>query len=118
MKNFEEYWPKYLLSHRKRLTRRLHLIGIVLYLLSWLPFLLTFHFKYLLFIPLMFVIGYLLGAFTHLKIEHNHPNTSHILWGLRGLIRMLWLMLTNRFDQEIIRVFKDQDIRKLMEFSN
>lgn len=117
MKTFEEYWPKYLLSHRRKLTRRLHLFGITLYLASWLPFLLTLKFKYLVFIPLMFVLGHLLGAFTHMKIEHNHPNTTHILWGFRGLLKMLWLMINNRFDEEVRSVFKDPSTRMLMEIS-
>lgn len=118
MNNFEEYWPKYLLSHRKKLTRRLHLTGIVLYLASWLPFIITFEIKYLFLIPIMFLFGHTLGAITHFFIEHNHPNTSHILWGFRGLLKMLWLIVTNRFDDEVERVFYDSESRKLMEFSN
>lgn len=118
MKTFDEYWPKYLLSHRRKLTRRLHLLGIILYLASWLPFLFTLKLKYLGFVPLMFVLGHLLGAFTHIRIEHNHPNTTHILWGVRGLIKMLWLMITKRFEQEVENVFKDSKTRELMEISN
>lgn len=117
MKNFEEYWPKYLLAHRRKLTRQLHLTGILLYLASWVPFLLTREKKYLLFIPLMFLLGHLLGATTHILIEHNHPNTTHILWGIRGLLRMLGLMLTRSFDDEVEKVFKDSELKNLMEFS-
>lgn len=117
MKNFEEYWPKYLLAHRKKLTRRLHLTGIILYLASWLPFLLTLKLKYLILIPIMFLFGHALGATTHFLIEHNHPNTRHIFWGIRGLIKMVWLMLTNGFDREVQKVFKNSEAKNLMEFS-
>ncbi len=105
MTTFEEWWPSYLGSHRNPLTRKLHFHGINLYFLSWIPFIITLKIE-LLYLPLIcLVIGYLMGAITHFKIEKNHPNAKHPFWGVKALWVMYGLIWINKMDEEMIRVF-------------
>jgi hypothetical protein len=102
---FEEYWPYYLASHRRPVTRWMHFGGISFYFVSWIPFILFMKMEYLYF-PLAGLLGgYVLSAVTHVFIEHNHPNARHPLWGVRALWRMFGLIYIRKMNQEMMRVF-------------
>ena len=99
--SFDEFWSFYLGQHRKRLTRRLHLIGtdaaaaaIVAAAIQRKPQLLL----------LGLVLVYAFAWVGHFFVEHNRPATfKHPLWSLAGDYKMVALMLAGRMDEEVAR---------------
>jgi hypothetical protein len=99
--SFEQFWPFYLGQHSNKTNRYLHFIGLcmaipVIYLaftLSWL---------WLLCLP---VCGYGFAWIGHFVIEKNVPATfTYPVWSFMGDMKMFYLILTGKIDQEITRV--------------
>ena len=68
----------------------------------FISFLVTFHPAWLIAAP---VSAYGFAWAGHLLFEKNSPATfSHPLWSLRGDLRMVWLTLTGRIEDEIAGV--------------
>lgn len=80
----------------------MHLVGTGLGLACVAGFLVTLHPAWLVAAP---VSAYGFAWAGHLLFEKNSPATfSHPLWSLRGDLRMVWLTLTGRIEEEIARV--------------
>ena len=99
---FEQFWPTSLRAHCDRRSRTLHVVGTAVGLACLALFLITLH-------PGWFVAAAVSAygfAWTgHLLFEKNTPATfSHPLGSLRGDLRMFWLTLTGRIDDEVARV--------------
>jgi hypothetical protein len=98
---FNEFWPHYVLLHRRPATRVLHAIGslappafaaVALARGSawWL-------------VPIPFV-AYGFAWFSHFFVERNRPATWDHFWlSLAADYRMCWLMLTGRMGAEVER---------------
>jgi hypothetical protein len=98
---FAEFWPFYLRQHSKRLTRKLHFVGldiaVVLALLAawerqpvWLL------------VALLPTYG--LAWIGHFFIERNRPATfTYPFWSFLGDWKMWALMRTGRLDAELRR---------------
>jgi hypothetical protein len=99
--SFSEFWPFYLGQHRKRLTRRLHLVGtdaaaiaIVLAAIERRPGLLL----------LAAVLVYSFAWVGHFFIERNRPATfQYPLWSLVADWKMWLFRLTGRLPAELRR---------------
>lgn len=98
---FEQFWPDYLRAHCDGRSRILHLVGTIAAFICFAVFLLTCHPAWFLAAPI-FAYGF---AWTgHALFEKNSPATfSHPLWSLRGDLRMVWLTITGRIENEIAR---------------
>jgi hypothetical protein len=98
---FEEFWPRYVLLHRRPATRALHAIGSLAPPLFvalavargsawWLA-------------PIPFV-AYGFAWFAHLVVERNRPATwDHFWFSLAADYRMCWLMARGRMGAEVAR---------------
>jgi hypothetical protein len=96
--SFAEFWPYYLGEHRKRATRRVHVIGTLLAFVVLLAVIVFRQPIWLLAVPL---VGYGFAWLSHAFIEKNRPATfAHPLWSLRGDLQMLCLWLTGRLEEE------------------
>jgi hypothetical protein len=99
---FHEFWPHYVLLHRRRATRVLHAVGslapVVFAAVAvarrsawWLA-------------PAPFV-AYGFAWFSHFVVERNRPATWEHFWlSLAADYRMCWLMLTGRMTGEVERM--------------
>jgi hypothetical protein len=101
IRSFDEFWPFYLGQHRRRLTRRLHLIGtdaaavaIVAAAIQRKPELLL----------LGLVLVYAFAWVGHFFVEHNRPATfEYPVWSLIADWKMWLLRLTGRLPTELRR---------------
>lgn len=75
--SFKEFYPFYLSQHQNSICRRLHIIGTSISLLLLLSFVLTWHWKYLLLMPLC---GYGFAWVGHFFFEKNKPATFSYPW--------------------------------------
>ena len=99
---FEEFWPDYLRAHCDSRSRTLHVTGTAAGLVCIALFLVTFHPGW---IVAAAAAAYGLAWTGHVLFEKNAPATfSHPLWSVRGDLRMVWLTLTGRIDDEVARV--------------
>jgi hypothetical protein len=102
---FEEFWPQYVMLHRRPATRVLHAIG------SFAPFVFagvavaTGNTWWLLAIPF---VAYGFAWFSHFAIERNRPATWDHFWlSLAADYKMLGLTLTGRMGREVSRICGD-----------
>ncbi|MFT4929607.1 MAG: hypothetical protein ACI8WB_005742, partial [Phenylobacterium sp.] len=92
---FTEFWPYYVSQHSKKLTRKLHFIGM----LAFLPILLAGFFDNLGWLLLLPVAGYGFAWVGHFFVEHNKPATfTYPLWSFAGDFKMVFLMLLGKMD--------------------
>ena len=107
-KSFTEFWPHYVAEHSKPSTRLLHLVGTAIALGCVAYFMIIG--KWWLF-PLALVPGYGMAWIAHFFIEKNKPATfQYPLWSFMGDYKMIWLMLTGRMGDEVVRPRNKQDI--------
>jgi hypothetical protein len=94
---YREFWPYYVAMHGRRLTRRIHLAGTALGLLTALTGAVTGRPRLILAFPM---IGYGFAWPAHWFVEGNNPATfGHPLWSLRGDFVMTVLQLSGRDDE-------------------
>ncbi|MBN9230552.1 MAG: DUF962 family protein [Legionella sp. 40-6] len=90
-KSFAEFYPFYLSQHRNKYSRRLHVVGTFLVILSLLLLLLTGHWFWLLLMP---IAGYGFAWIGHFLYEKNKPATfEYPLYSLMGDFKMFWQVL-------------------------
>ncbi|WP_426958037.1 Mpo1-like protein [Muricoccus radiodurans] len=107
---YEEFWPYYLREHADPLTRRVHVLGTLLGIGLFLAGLVTMRWWLM---PAGIVSGYLFAWVSHMTIERNRPATfSHPLWSLGSDLRMAWLFLTGRLEEELRRAGVDPTARR------
>lgn len=98
--NFEEFWPFYVMEHKKPLTRRLHFIGTFL-ILPMIVGAALYSAWLLLALP---VCAYGIAWYSHFFIEKNKPATFiHPLWSLMADFKMFFMMCFGKMDKEIER---------------
>jgi hypothetical protein len=92
--SFGEFYPYYLGEHTSRTSRRLHVVGTLLAILSAVTALAS---RRWLLLPAALVLGYGPAWVGHYFFEHNRPATfRHPLYSLRGDFAMLGEVLTGR----------------------
>jgi hypothetical protein len=98
---YAEFWPHYLREHADPRTRAIHAAGTAAGLLLVLAGLAIGPWWLVL---AGVVAGYGCAWLSHLLVERNRPATfSHPLWSLGSDLRMAWLMVTGRLDEELRR---------------
>jgi hypothetical protein len=91
---FRDFYPFYLSEHRDPRSRRLHVIGTALVILTLLGALLTQRYVWLWILP---VLGYGFAWAGHFFFEKNRPATfRHPLYSLAGDFVMFRDVLTGR----------------------
>jgi hypothetical protein len=99
--SYAEFWPHYLREHADPLTRRVHVAGTLLGIALLLAGIVTGRWWLVL---AGVVSGYLFAWVSHMAIERNRPATfTHPLWSLGSDLRMAWLFLAGRLDEELRR---------------
>ncbi|MDE2137722.1 MAG: DUF962 domain-containing protein [Gammaproteobacteria bacterium] len=92
--SFREFYPYYLGEHRNRTSRRLHVIGTLLALLTAVVAIVGRRWPLLVAVPLT---GYAPAWIGHVFFERNAPATfRHPLYSLRGDFRMACEVLLGR----------------------
>lgn len=80
--HFRDFYPFYLSEHRSAVSRRLHVVGTALVLLTLVAALATGQLRWLWFLPLL---GYGPAWVGHFFFEKNRPATlSHPFYSLAG----------------------------------
>ncbi len=99
---FTEFWPEYLGAHRDPKTRAVHYTGTLLGVASFIVFLFSMEWEFLVAAPL---IGYLPAMSTHPLIEGNIPKTfEHPVLSFMSDFYMLFMFLTGRIDAEVAKL--------------
>ncbi|MEZ5500878.1 MAG: DUF962 domain-containing protein [Steroidobacteraceae bacterium] len=92
--NFDEFFTFYMSEHSDQRSRRLHLVGTLLFIICWALAALWADWRWFLAGPL---IGYAFAWVGHFMFEKNRPATfRHPLYSLRGDFVMLWHWLSGR----------------------
>ena len=92
--HFRDFYPFYLAEHRDRRSRRLHVLGTGLVILTLLGTVLTRRYVWLWMLP---VIGYGFAWVGHFFFEKNRPATfKHPFYSLAGDFVMFKDVLTGR----------------------
>lgn len=101
-KNFQEFWPFYVLEHSKRGTRLLHFIGTTS-LFAFLAYGLATGTTFSLIAGVVSAYGCAWSG--HFLVEKNRPATfRYPLYSLIGDFKMYGLMLTGTMDKEVERM--------------
>ena len=100
--SFREFFPEYLAAHRDRRTRAIHYFGTTLGVCSFIVFLATMDWRFLVAAPLL---GYGLAMPTHPIFEGNLPKTfEHPVLSFIGDFFMLYLFATGQLAQRLERL--------------
>src|SRR5688572_5596962 len=92
--SFREFYPFYLQEHSNRTSRRLHVVGTSIAVLTLIGALVTRRWHATALVPLA---GYGFAWVGHFFFQHNHPATfRHPLYSLAGDFVMLRDVLTGR----------------------
>ncbi len=92
--SLKAFYPYYLKEHKLPSTRLLHLIGTGLLIGSFLTFLITLNFWYLLAVPFL---GYGFAWVGHFFFENNKPATfKYPGYSLASDFVMFWELLTRQ----------------------
>ena len=103
-RTFAEFWPQYVLAHRRPTTRAFHCAGT---LLAWAllaaAILLRPAWRAWL-VPAAAVAPYALAWLSHFFVEHNRPASfGHPLWSWWAEQKMVALMLVGKMAEEVRR---------------
>ena len=99
---FAAFWPKYLDAHRDPRTRAFHYLGTILGMCSFIVFLITMNWHFLLAAP---ILGYGLTMPSHPIFEGNRPKTfEHPALSFISDFHMLFLWVTRRLGLELARL--------------
>ncbi len=100
-RNYNEFWPYYLRSHSRAITRGSHYLGIgVVFALAGIGIALDSWIYLAAAIP----AGYMIALCGHILIEHNFPVTCfHPFWSIRSVFRMLFMAISGRLRIELLR---------------
>jgi hypothetical protein len=96
---FREFWPIYLHAHSRSGTRAMHYVATgfggsmtaaaIAIEVGWLC-------------PAGIGLSYVIAVLSHWGIEHNKPLiTVNPFWGAVADLKMCWLALTGRLEQEL-----------------
>ena len=100
--SFAAFWPEYLAAHRDPRTRALHYLGTSLGVCSFVVFLITLDWPFLLAAP---ILGYGFAMSAHPIFEGNLPKTfEHPALSFLGDFYMLFLWATGRLEPELARL--------------
>jgi len=100
--SFAEFWPEYLGAHRDPKTRAIHYVGTTLGVASFIVFLFTMDWEFLVAAP---ILGYGMAMPTHPIFEGNIPKTfEHPALSFVSDFYMLYMFLTGRLAGEIARL--------------
>jgi hypothetical protein len=92
--HFRDFYPFYLSEHRHRVSRRLHVIGTGLVVLTVVAAIATSRYALLWIVPLL---GYGFAWVGHFFFEHNRPATfRHPFYSLAGDFVLFKDVLTGR----------------------
>ena len=99
---FTEFWPEYLGAHRDPKTRAVHYVGTLLGVASFIVFLVTMDWQFLVAAPLL---GYVPAMSTYPIFEGNIPKTfEHPVLSFVSDFYMLYMFLTGRIGGEVARL--------------
>ena len=99
LQSFEEFWPYYVLEHRKPETQAMHAVGTSLGLLGAAAALAT---RKPWLIPLGLVGAYGAAWFSHYTIEHNRPATfKYPLYSFAADFKMLGKIVQGKMSDEV-----------------
>jgi hypothetical protein len=100
--SFTAFWPEYLGAHRDPRTRAFHYFGTILGLCSFVAFLITMDWRFLLAAP---ILGYGFAMLAHPLFEGNHPKTfEHPALSFVSDFYMLFLWATGRLGPELAQL--------------
>ncbi len=92
--SLSEFYPYYLEEHQNPACRRLHFTGTALVIISFLLFLITLNWVFLLIIP---VLGYGFAWVGHYFFERNQPATfRYPFYSLASDFIMFWDLLRGK----------------------
>jgi hypothetical protein len=99
IESFEEFWPYYVLEHRKPETQALHAVGTSLGLVGAAAALAT---RRPWLIPLGLVGAYGMAWYSHYRIEENRPATfKYPLYSFAADFKMFGKILRGKMSQEV-----------------
>lgn len=100
--SFAVFWPEYLDAHRDPRTRALHYLGTTLGVSSFVVFLITMNWHFLLAAP---ILGYGLAMLAHPIFEGNRPKTfEHPVLSFVSDFYMLFLWATGRLGPQLAQL--------------
>jgi hypothetical protein len=100
--SFAVFWPQYLGAHRDPRTRAFHYLGTTLGVCSFVLFLITLDWRFLVAAP---ILGYGLAMPTHPLFEGNLPKTfEHPALSFVSDFYMLFLWASGRLSAELARL--------------
>jgi hypothetical protein len=112
-RTFEEFWPFYVLEHRKKATRLLHFAGTTGAMACVAGAVL---FKSRLLLLAAPVVGYGPAWVGHFFLEKNRPATfDHPVWSLRADLVMWTKIVRGEMDAEVARILADEEQRHAPE---
>lgn len=92
--SLREFYPFYLSEHRNPACRKLHFVGTALVLISFLTFLITLRWVFLIAVPFL---GYGFAWVGHYFFEKNKPATfQYPGYSLASDFILFWHLLTGR----------------------
>jgi hypothetical protein len=100
--SFTAFWPEYLGAHRDPRTRAFHYFGTILGVGSFVVFLITMDWRFLLAAP---ILGYGFAMLAHPMFEGNRPKTfEQPALSFVGDFYMLFLWATGRLGPELAQL--------------
>lgn len=98
---FRDFWPVYVLAHRRRLTRVFHSAGT---LTGWAILVSAIILQKWWLIVVALAVPYALAWFSHFFVEHNRPATfGHPFWSWAADQKMVAMVLAGKMAQEVER---------------